>query len=74
VIVTGTFKLAALKPLLEKEFGDWKAGKSSAPAIGAPESTDARLIVVDRPGAPQTTLVCFSLGRRARPPTIRRSR
>src|SRR5882762_2131545 len=62
LIVTGNIKLAVLKPLLEKEFGDWKAGKSSVPAIGAPETTDARLIVVDRPGAPQTTLVCFSIG------------
>jgi zinc protease len=62
LIVTGNIKLAVLKPLLEREFGDWKAGKSSVPAIGAPETTDARLIVVDRPGAPQTTLVCFSIG------------
>jgi zinc protease len=62
LIVTGNIKLAALKPLLEKAFGDWKAGKSSAPAIGRPESTEARLIIVDRPGAPQTTLVCFAGG------------
>jgi zinc protease len=62
LIVTGNIKLAALKPLLEKEFGDWKAGKSSTPAIGSPETTDARLILVDRPGAQQTTLVCFAAG------------
>jgi zinc protease len=62
LIVAGNIKVAALKPLLEKEFGEWKAGKSSLPAIGAPETTDARLIIVDRPGAPQTTLACFSIG------------
>ena len=62
VIVTGNIKVTALKPLLEKAFGEWKAGKSTAPVNGSPETTDARLIVVDRPGAPQTTLVCFSLG------------
>jgi zinc protease len=62
LIVAGNVKLAALRPLLEKAFGEWKAGKSSVPAIGAPETTDARLILVDRPGAPQTTLVCFSIG------------
>ncbi len=62
LIVTGNIKLAALKPLLEKEFGGWKAGKAPVPAIGTTETTDARLIVVDRPGAPQTTVVCFSAG------------
>jgi len=30
--------------------------------MGSPETTDAKLILVDRPGAPQTTLVCFSMG------------
>jgi zinc protease len=62
LIVAGNIKLATLKPLLEKAFGAWKAGKSSAAAVAAPESTDARLILVDRVGAPQTTLLCFSLG------------
>ncbi len=62
LIVTGNIKLAVLKPLLEKQFGAWKAGRSAPAAPGSPESTDARLILVDRPGAPQTTLVCFSMG------------
>ena len=62
LIVAGNITLNELKPLLEKEFGAWRQGKASAAAIGAPESTDARLILVDRPGAPQTTLVCYSLG------------
>jgi zinc protease len=62
LIVTGNIKLAVLKPLLEKQFGAWKAGRSAPAAPGSPESTDAKLILVDRPGAPQTTLVCFSMG------------
>ena len=62
LVVTGNIKLAVLKPLLEKQFGAWKTGKSPAPAMGTPETTDAKLIFVDRPGAPQTTLVCFSMG------------
>jgi zinc protease len=62
LIVAGNIKLAALKPLLEKTFGAWKAGKSHAAPMVSPESTDAKLILVDRAGAPQTTLLCFSLG------------
>ncbi len=62
LVVTGNIKLAALKPLLEKQFGAWKAGRPAPAALGSPETTDAKLILVDRPGAPQTTLVCFSMG------------
>src|SRR5260370_11314626 len=62
LIVTGNIQLAKLKPVLEKEVGAWKEGKPPVAAIGAPESTDARLILVDRPGAPQTTLECYELG------------
>jgi zinc protease len=62
LVVTGNIKLAALKPLVEKQFGAWKAGRPAPPALSAPETTDAKLIFVDRPGAPQTTLICFSMG------------
>ena len=62
LVVTGNIKLAVLKPLLEKQFGAWKAGRPAPPALSTPETTDAKLILVDRPGAPQTTLICFSMG------------
>jgi zinc protease len=62
LVVTGNIKLAALKPLLEKQFGAWKPGKPAPPAMALPETTDAKLILVDRPGAPQTTLLSFSMG------------
>ena len=62
LVVTGNIKLSELKPLLEKQFGNWKAGKSSGAAMGTPEASDARMILVDRPGAPQTTLVCYEMG------------
>jgi len=62
LVVTGNIKLTVLKPLLEKQFRAWKAGKSPAAGMGSLETTDAKLILVDRPGAPQTTLACFSMG------------
>jgi zinc protease len=62
LIVTGNIKLAELRPLLEKAFAGWKPGQVPAAVNGKPESTDARLILVDRAGAPQTTLVCVSPG------------
>lgn len=62
LVVTGNIKLAMLKPLVEKEFGAWKPGKPTVETIGPPEISDARVILVDRPGAPQTTLACYELG------------
>ena len=62
LVVTGNIKLSELKPLLEKQFGSWKPGKASGSTVGSPESSDARMILVDRPGAPQTTLVCYEMG------------
>src|SRR5881394_2813984 len=62
LIVSGNIKVAALQPLVEKAFGGWKQGKPAAAASAAPESADARLILVDRPGASQTTLECYELG------------
>jgi zinc protease len=62
LIVTGNIKLAELKPLLEKRFAEWKPGTAPAPNMGTREPSDAKLILVDRPNAPQTTLIFFSLG------------
>ncbi|HET7151734.1 MAG TPA: pitrilysin family protein, partial [Candidatus Acidoferrum sp.] len=62
LIVTGNIKLSDLKPLVEKQFGSWKEGKAPALETGAAQSSDARVILVDRSGAPQTTLLCYELG------------
>jgi zinc protease len=62
LIVTGNIRLTALRPLVEKYFGGWKPGKATEATNGAPETTSARLIFVDKPDAPQSTLVCVSQG------------
>jgi zinc protease len=62
LVIAGNIKLADLKPLLEKQFGAWKPGAYSPPPLAAPDPSDAKLIVVDRPNAQQTTLLFCSLG------------
>jgi zinc protease len=62
LVVAGNIKLPVLKALVEKQFGAWKAGKTANAAQGTTQTTDAKLILVDRPGAPQTTLMAFSMG------------
>src|SRR5258708_37974005 len=52
LVVTGNIKLATLKPLLEKQFGAWKPGRPAPAAMGSRETTDARLVLVARHGAP----------------------
>jgi len=62
IIVTGNIKREELKALLEKQFGGWKAGAAPAVDRGMAVRSDAKLILVDRPEAPQTTLMFFSMG------------
>jgi zinc protease len=62
LVVTGNIKLSDLKPLLEKQFAEWKPGNSPTPNMGTREPTDAKLILVDRPDSPQTAMFFFSGG------------
>src|SRR5471032_3017315 len=56
LIVSGDIGEAELKTLAEAKFGAWKAG-TVAPSVNAtPQTTRARLILVDKPGAPQTAV------------------
>jgi len=62
IIVTGNIKRDELKALLEKQFGGWKAGEAPEVNRGTAMRSDAKVILVDRPDAPQTTLLFFSMG------------
>jgi predicted Zn-dependent peptidase len=55
VYVVGMFDEPAMEQAIRDAFGDWKAGPE--PLIAVPEMQSARAIhVIDRPGAPQSTL------------------
>jgi zinc protease len=62
LIVSGSITVNDLRPLVEKAFGDWQKGTPSADAPVQPETTAARLVLVDKPGAPQTQLRVASIG------------
>jgi len=60
IFVVGDAKLAEIKPILEKNFGQWKAaktpaGKKNFPAIN-PASKN-RIFLVDKPGSPQAAII-----------------
>ena len=62
LVVSGQITAAELRPLVEKSFGDWQRGTPAAPALGEPATTGARVVIVDKPGAPQTQVRVATIG------------
>jgi zinc protease len=62
LVVAGDMSEAELSALAEKAFEAWDGGVPSAPPLEAPVSTTSRVVLVDKPGAPQTQLRVATLG------------
>ena len=62
--IVGQFDEAAVRQAIETEFGDWKEGPQPL-AIPAPANPPAQVVLIDRPGAPQSTV---RIGKRVTPP------
>jgi zinc protease len=62
IVVSGQVTVNDLRPLLEKAFGDWQRGTPAQPSLGNPSTTTAKLVFVDKPGAPQTQLRVAAIG------------
>jgi zinc protease len=56
LIVAGDISMAQLRALAEKAFAAWQRGAPVRPALRDPETTSARVVIVDKPGSPQTEL------------------
>ncbi|MCI0595525.1 MAG: insulinase family protein, partial [candidate division Zixibacteria bacterium] len=62
LVVAGSIGKNELKALAEKAFAGWKPGTPAVPQLGSPATTPAKVVIVDKPGAPQTQLRVFTLG------------
>jgi zinc protease len=62
LIVAGDITMAELRSRAEKAFGAWARGTPARPELGAPDTTRAKVIVVDMPGTPQTQLRVAGIG------------
>jgi zinc protease len=62
LIVAGKIDSAELRALAEREFGAWPAGKPVVPKLGTPTASQAKLVIVDIPDAPQTQLRVTNFG------------
>jgi zinc protease len=64
LILAGDLSEAEAKRVAEKYFGTWTgtaaASSSTVPAPPAPPTR--KIVIVDKPGSPQTTLITFGLG------------
>jgi zinc protease len=61
LIVAGDISMPELQALAVKAFGAWQRGTPAQPQLGAPATTDARVIVVNKPG-PQTQVRVGTVG------------
>jgi zinc protease len=56
LVVSGDVTADELRALAAARFGGWGRADAAVTSVGDPSSTKARLVVVDKPGAPQTAL------------------
>jgi zinc protease len=62
LVVVGDIDEAEVRSLVTKSLGGWQKGTPAQPALGSPETTAAKLIVVDKPGSPQTQVWVGTIG------------
>ncbi len=71
LIVAGNISMGELRQLAERAFGNWGRGTPAAPSLATPATTAARVVLVDKPGSPQTQLRVISVGAARSSPDFR---
>jgi zinc protease len=62
LVVAGSISMAELRPMAEKAFASWARGTPAKPSLVNPETTTPRVLIVDRPGAPQAQVRVAAVG------------
>ena len=62
LVVTGAVTLPELRKLAQTAFGAWPRGTAVPAKLGVPAAAPPRLVIVDRPGSPQTQLRVATFG------------
>jgi zinc protease len=71
LVVAGDISMKELRAMAEKSFGSWQRGTPSRPALTAPASVPPRVVIVDKPGSPQTQLRVATIGAARSSPDFR---
>ena len=62
LVVAGAITAPEVRRLAESEFGAWPRGETTAPKLGESALGRPKLVLVDRPGSPQTQLRVATVG------------
>ena len=62
LVVTGAITVPELRKLAQAALGSWPKGTVAPAKLGVPSATPPRLVIVDRPGSPQTQLRVATFG------------
>src|SRR5918993_3958269 len=62
LVVTGAITVPELRKLTQSTFGSWPRGTAAPAKLGVPATAPSRLVIVDRPGSPQTQLRVVTFG------------
>ncbi len=62
LIVTGAITMPELRKLTQASFGSWTKGTAVPAKLSMPSAAPPRLVIVDRPGSPQTQLRVATFG------------
>ncbi|HEY1306675.1 MAG TPA: pitrilysin family protein [Vicinamibacterales bacterium] len=71
LVVAGDISMSELRTLAEKAFGTWQRGTPAQPSLAAPTTTAARVVIVDKPGSPQTQVRVAGIGAARSSPDFR---
>ena len=71
LVVAGDISMNELRGLAEKAFAAWTGETPVRAALGAADTTPARVIIVDKPGTPQTQLRIAAIGAARSSPDFR---
>ena len=71
LVVAGDISMADLKALAEKSFGLWQQGTPARPSLVTPSAIPPRVVIVDKPGSPQTQLRVATIGAARSSPDFR---
>jgi zinc protease len=71
LVVAGDISMSELRALADKAFGTWQRGTPTRPSLGAPTTTPARVVIVDKPGSPQTMVRVGRIGAARSSPDFR---
>jgi zinc protease len=71
LVVAGDISMDDLRTLATKAFGSWRRGDPPRPSLSSPQTTAARIVIVDKPGSPQTELRVASIGAARSSPDFR---